>query len=272
MIKWLCIVFLGIALSGSAQDSLQFSWIKKNTFPLSSSSVWSVDQLENHYISSEGSIHKYDSTGVLRFVQSVKSYGRMSALVPINSMKLVYFSEEQQTLCFFDNTLTVSQDCIDLVDAEILNASLICASSQSNRLWIIDQLNSTLHQIAVSGTRPGFAIENLAGILAMNQVAQILESSERLYMLDRQKGIYVFDIYGSFIDLYAYENIERFDVQGNTLFMLKNNRLHLVSTVNDESLEIALPIAGVIDMKTMNNAIFLRTSDSVHKFELQFAQ
>ncbi|MFT5778739.1 MAG: hypothetical protein ACI837_001695 [Crocinitomicaceae bacterium] len=272
MTKWIFIVFLGIAFSGNAQDSLQYTWKEKSSFPLDSSSTWSVDQLENHYVSSNGSIHKYDSTGLLRFVQSVKSYGDMTALVPINAMKLVHFSEEQQTVCFFDNTLTAYQDCIDLLEGDILNASLVCASSQSDRLWILDQLNSTLHQIAFGGNNVGFAIDNLAGILDMNRVAQILESGEKLYMLDQLKGIYVFDIYGSFIDLYAYKNIEGFDVLGNTLFMLENDRLILTSIVNDESIEIVLPVKGVFQFKTTNNGIFLRTPESVHKFELQFTQ
>ncbi len=266
------IVFVFLIFSGVSQDSLNYSWVKKFSFKLDSTSVWNIDRLENHYVSDGKTIDKMDSTGKIRFTQSVRSSGGMSTLEPINTMKLVHFSQEQQTLCFFDNTLSLYQDCIELIDADIINASLICSSSQSDRIWVLDQLNSTLTQLVFSSDIPSVSVENLAGILEVNEVTQILERDERLFLLDSDRGIYQFDIYGSFVDFYSRENIDQFEVVGNSLFLLINNTLVLQSTRSEQSVEIALPVEDVFEFRIANKAIFLRTPQTVHKFELQFLE
>ncbi|MFT5858033.1 MAG: hypothetical protein ACI865_000117 [Flavobacteriaceae bacterium] len=272
MKKWMLVVFIGSAFLGFTQDSLTHTWSPKMILPLDANDVWNIDRLENHYISDGLTIEKLDSTGALRFRQSVRSYGNMSALEPINSMKLVNFSEEQQTVCFFDNTLTSYQDCIELIDYDIINARLVCASSQSDRLWVLDQLNSTLSQLVFNGSAEGMSVENLAGILDVNDVSQMMERNEKLYLLDRERGIYEFDLYGSFIGFYPCKNVVQFDLSDNTLFLLINNRLRLQSMINDEVVEVDVPIADIFEFKIASKSLFFRTADGVHKFDLHFLE
>lgn len=274
----LFVFFTSIVFIGVSQDSLNYSWTERLTIDLDSSDLWNIDRLEYHYVSDGRTINKLDSTGEVRFTQSVRSSGGLATLEPINTMKLVHFSQEQQTLCFFDNTLSLYQDCIDLLDANIINASLICSSSQSDRVWVLDQLNSTLTQVVFSGDIPSVNVQNLAGILDVDEVVSIAEVDERLFLLDGTRGVYQFDLFGSFVDFHTFDiddSLEKavdFDVAGNSLFLLINNILILQSMVSDESLEIALPVEGVFDFKIINKAIFLRTSKTVHKFELQFLE
>lgn len=266
------ILFVSLSFAGMSQDSLDYSWSEVSSFELDSLSSWNIDRLENHYVSDGNTITKLDSDGEIRFTQSVRFSGGVSSLEPINTMKVILFSQEQQALCFFDNTLSLYQDCIELIDANIINATLICASSQSDRVWVLDQLNSTLTQLVFSGDMPSVNVENLAGILNVNEVTQLLERDEQLFLLDSFRGIYQFDLYGSFVDFYSRENIQQFEVVGNSLFLLINNKLELQSTITEESVEIALPVEEVFEFKIMNKAIFLRTPETVHKFELQFME
>lgn len=228
--------------------------------------------MENHYISDGLTMEKRDSTGGLRFKQSVRSYGNMSGIEPINSMKLALFSEEQQTICFFDNTLTSYQDCIELIDNDIVNARLVCTSSQSDRMWVLDQVNSTLSQLVFNGSSKGISVENLAGILDVNEITQMMERNENLYLLDQQRGIYEFDLYGSFIDFYPCENVLQFDISENTLFLLMNNGFKLQSMLIEENIEIDVPVARAFEFKIASKSVFFRTIQGVHKFELHFLE
>ena len=54
------------------QDSLVYEWEEMRTYDIDSNEVWTVDRLENVYISKQSVINKYDTAGVLKFSQSIK--------------------------------------------------------------------------------------------------------------------------------------------------------------------------------------------------------
>lgn len=255
-----------------AQDSTNYYWSEKMTYPIDSSEVWAVDALEYMYISKTGVVNKFDSTGELKFNQSIKSLGKMEQLIPINTMKLVHFSSEQQTLCYFDNTLTQTSDCVELSDREIVNAKLVSASSRSGQIWVFDNLNSTLVLLSVEGNSQTQKIENLRGVLNINKITQIIERNNYLFLLDSEKGVYIFDLYGSLIDFKAVEGVRSIDAFENSLFMLTENELK-ISLLNDGSmLTTHLPDGNYYELKYVNQFFYLRTLSNVHKFTLQISE
>ena len=194
-----CFCCLHILLQAQS-DSISYEWNKKMSYKIGEGEVWSIDGLENFYVSQNSLINKYDSVGVLKFSQSIKSLGRMTQIVPVNTMKLVHFSEEQQTLCYFDNTLSSMSDCIELSDKGIVNAVLVSASNQPNKIWVLDNLNSKLVLLALDNQSQPQEILNLRGVLDIEKISQIVEKNSRLFLLDQEKGAYVFDLYGSLIE------------------------------------------------------------------------
>ncbi|MBL1280125.1 MAG: hypothetical protein COA33_007630 [Fluviicola sp.] len=253
-----------------AQDSVSYSWENKGVIEITESETWALDAFDNLYISDDGIINKYDSDGTLMFSQSIKSLGRMTQMVLINTMKLVHFSEEQQTLCYFDNTLSPMDDCIDLAEEDIINASLVCSSDQPNKIWVLDNLNLTLNLLSLDGLNQSQQIKNLKGILDMDNIVQMKEIGNRLYLLDKSKGIYVFDMYGSLLEFIEEKSIQHFEVVGSTLFTLIDNSLHIHAIDYDDFILVNLPIDGVIELKAENEIFYLRTKNIVHKFKLVF--
>ena len=266
----LLIVFFGFYTK--AQDSINYSWNERILYPIDSTEVWTVDALGNVYISSAGVISKIDSAGVFKFGQSIKSLGKMEQLIPINTMKLVHFSAEQQTLCYFDNTLTQTSDCLELSDREIVNAKLVSASSRSDQIWVFDNLNSTLVLLSVDGTSQTQKIENLRGVLNINNITQIIERNNHLYLLDSEKGVYIFDLYGSLIDFKAVEGVRSIDAYENTLFMLTESELKIVLLSDGSLLSTKLPDGNFHELKYINQFFYLRSLSNVHKFTLQISE
>ncbi|MDX2360508.1 MAG: hypothetical protein QNK23_06860 [Crocinitomicaceae bacterium] len=269
------LITLLLALSGhgfSQEDTFAFEWKEKMSYPIGEDEVWSVDVLENFYVSDRGLINKYDSLGTLRFSQSIKSFGRMTQLVPVSTMKLIHFSEEQQTLCYFDNTLTNIDDCIDLSDEDIENATLVCASNQPNKVWILDNLNSRLILLSLKNAEQRQELKNLRGVLNIEEVTQILQRSTRLFLLDPLKGVYVFDMYGTLLEFIPQESIQQLDANEHTLFTLTKDNMRIYSIKSGESTTLKLPIDGVLEFSYQNRCFFFRTATDVHKYELQISE
>lgn len=243
------------------------------SYDLQADDVWSVDRLENVYISNNSVINKYDSVGVLKFTQSIKSMGNMTAFLPINTMKLVHFSEEQQTLCYFDNTLTPTDDCLELIEREVFNASMIASSERSDKVWIYDQVNSSLRLLDLEGDKfQSVRIDNLRGVLELDNIAQIKERYNQLVILDSVRGAFIFDMYGSFVDHISIKGAIQVDANENALFILFEDRLHSVPFNGAEAVDISLPISDVQGFALNNQSFFLRTSQHVHKYRLQISK
>ena len=264
--------FYLVGFTSFGQDSIVPIWEESKIFSISVNEVWTIDAFENVYISHKGSINKFNSGGDLMFTQSIKSLGRMKQLSTINTMKLVHFSEEQQTLCYFDNTLTSMGDCLDLIDKDILNASFICSSSQPNKIWILDNVNSKLMLLSLDNTNQSQELKNLKGVLNIEQITQILESSNRLYVLDKNKGVYIFDMYGTLIQHIEEESIQQLAANEQTLFTLENGMLGVHTKNNKANFHVKLPIEGVVEMVYRNQHFYLRNAIGVHKYALQFSE
>lgn len=257
----------------SSLDTVLYTWKKRVSYELDSNEVWSVDGIGNVFTSKEGVINKYDTIGGLRFSQSIKSMGNMSQMLPINSMKLVHFSEEQQTLCYLDNTLSPTDDCLELAGRDIVNASMVAASSRPDLFWVFDNLNSKLILMALDNvSQKQQEIENLAGILDIENISQILERDSKLYLVEDHKGVYVFDIYGSLLNHYDQESINRIDARGQTLYMLFEKVLKRTIYETNYQQTIPLPIEGITDFRYSNQYYYFRTSQHVHKFSLQITK
>ncbi len=224
------------------------------------------------YESSNGVLKKYDQNGKLLFSQSIKSLGQTKQLEAINAMKLVHFSEEQQSVCFFDNTLTQSQDCIDLGERGFLNVTRIATSAQPDKIWVLDQVNSRLVLMPFQGETQRQEISNLRGILEIDSIQQIIEANNQLFVLDRNKGIHAFDMYGTLLGVHHYNSIRDFAVTERYLLILLDNDVLLAhERITDVNNLIYMPLKGVTEMQFADNYLFLAHETGVHKFALQFS-
>ena len=254
-------------------DSLNYLWKKSIVYSLDSNELWVADRIGNIYTSSNGVLSKYDTTGVLKFSQSVKSMGETKQMLPVNSMKLIHFSEEQQTLCYFDNTLTRYNDCLELSQMDIVNASFVSYSGRSDMVWVYDDVNSKLVLLSLSGNQQNNQkIENLNGILDVTNIVQIIELENKLYIVDNEKGVYIFDLYGSLIEYREEKGLKCIYVKDGLMIMLLEGSLKIENMKLNESYTFPLPVKEVEFFQPAGEHFFFRTSQHVHKFLLQIAK
>ncbi len=251
------------------QDSLGYSWSQIGKLKIGKGSFYTVDNLNNIYYTKDQSLMKVDSVFELKFKQSIKSLGDPRQLAAVNSMKLVHFSWQQQTLCFFDNTLTQSEDCIDLFDAGLSNVTQIASSQRPNRLWVYDEVNSVLKLLNTDDVSTSVELINLSGVLEIDSCTRIMERNNKLFLLDKKNGVFIFDQFGTLLEQVSYTDVEAIEVYEQNLLLLSKDALISHDLRTGEEFTIILPIRGVSSIVARGDFFYFRKGEIVHKFRLQ---
>lgn len=261
--------FLQFAQSDSLPEN---SWKALHEWEIGEDEIWTTDVLGNVLLTKKNLIQKFDSTGVLKYSQSIRSFGRLKDIHTVNSMKIVAFSEEQQTICLLDNTLTLSENCLELADFNIGNATVFSVSSQPDKIWILDQLNSRLLLLSLGKTNQFQEISNLKGILDISHVDQLTEYNNRLYLVDRTKGIYEFDLYGTLLNVFLAEGFTNVFFAKENAFLLTKNHLKVINLVSLKTTDMPLPVEDVKEFEITEIAFYFRTSAKIYNYLLSFPQ
>ena len=243
-------------------------WKKNGEFEIGIEDSWSVDVIGNVYITKNKVLQKFDSTGILKFSQSIKSLGRIKEIQSINTMKLVTFSEEQQAACMLDNTLTLSEECLDLSNFDIGNASHVAVSGQPDKLWVVDQLNSKLLLLSLNGTNQFQEIKNLKGIINTSDIVSIQEIENHLFLVDSTGKIFEFDLYGSLINAFEFDPFICMLVKDESFVLLRKDALN-IRHINESSNDfIELPTIGINEVKLSGKFFYFRTENKILKYAL----
>jgi hypothetical protein len=262
------ILLLLVFFSALMVRSQENDWKLEKEIALSKEGVWAVDEFNNVYIAANNTLTKTDSIGQLKFKQSIKSFGNLSAIEIINSMKIVVFSEEQQSIGFFDNTLTQSDNSIDLSELNIVNARIISRSSQQEKLWVLDQQNSTLFLISLNRSNQFQEISNLSGLLNLNDITFIKEEKNQLFVADKSGKICLFDVYGSLKNCFDFPRFDALTIKGDFIIGCQNDQIEFFNTKNLETKKLLFPIKGVKECKLSGNYFYFRTDNKIYKYTL----
>lgn len=269
---FLSVIFVFLGWASVAQDSTNYHWKEMNSFPLDSTAIWTMDVLQNQFIDKNSVLTKKDSSQSFVYEQSIKSWGATTQIVPINAFKVIQFSEEQQTVCYFDNTLTETEDCLDLSEYNIINAKWVARSAQQNKIWVFDNMNSTLLLVSLNQLGQSQEVRNLNGLLSVENVVEILESNNRFYIADSEDGVFMFDIYGTLLERFDVFGVKSIQATEEVLMIQTDKNILMVSLLDKHTAEIPLPIPGVQSMLYRDQQFFFRTKTNVHKFSLEINQ
>lgn len=269
MLRRILIIIFILMESVSISQTRSFEWKR---FPVSyqvdSLSDWQVDLLENIFIFKKNLIQKFDSVGKLKFSESQKKIGEIEQLIPLNAMKLWTFSKEQQLICSLDNTLTNLFECIELGDLDCEYVTKVATSSQPNKVWLFDQVNYNLLFYSIKGRNQSQRITNLNQTLGLNQLEKMEEFENRLFLFDKQKGVYILDIYGTLIQHFPIENATSVLLDSKFIVINHDNKLELFNYQGDNLLEIQLPeeLKDIKEIKKVGDHYFFRLKNQVLKY------
>ena len=202
-----------------------------------------LDVLGNLYVIHDTELRKYNSDLKETANFSDLKYGSITLVDASDAMNLLVFYEDFAKVLFLDNTLSLKKSVISLSDLGFPNATLACLS-YNNAFWIFDPVNQELVRITQFlelGDRSG----NLNQIINDELMPdQLFESGDRVYLKDREKGVFIFDRYGGFIKRLPFINVDHIYLEDRyNLSYLKNDTLftYNMQTLTEDTLSFSVP-------------------------------
>lgn len=260
---YLCLFSFFLFTLVSAQE-----WRLEQSFPMTDIDSWDVDPMGKVIYSKKDVLIKLDSNFQVMFRQSLKGVGAIEVVDARHALKTLIFSEEQQAIAFLDNTLTFHQSVHDLSGSNVSYSTNASYSAQSNRYWVYDADNSKLMLFDEMQPQP-MVIENLSGILGELVVNDLREMENTLLVLDQSKGIYLFDYYGTLIDLIETDGAISVSLVKGFIFYLTPEALVRFDVRSRDEILFRLPDNGVIDFRIVGESIYLRTAEGIKKYLLK---
>ncbi len=154
------------------------------------------DALGNTYDVCTDHITKHSSNFNIDYRLSTLQYGTSGQLDLTNPLVPFLFFQDQSSLVFFDNNLNVLEEPIFL--NEKFQGQITCvAGSKGDALWLYDANSSTL----IRTNRKFEVLSQSANLSYLTkstlQPKQIIENGQRVYLIDPDKGILLFSLFGN---------------------------------------------------------------------------
>ena len=260
---YLSVFMVLVALNLTAQLELQLERkisARTNSFR--------VDPIGYPIFYEKDAIYKMDTTGNLMFQQSLKAYGDITDVDVISPMKYLIFFREQQVIGFFDNTFTPIQSRTRLPELDVSYATLVCYSMQFDRFWVYDQDNSTLLLFNRDG-RKTLETENLNGLIGLNEPIQMMERFGNLYLVDENRGVYIFDMFGSLVNFIEIPKIQWVQVNANNLFYVLDNTIWVYNLRTKSKFKVPLSISIDARFQFVKGKMHFLNQHELHIFKAQ---
>ncbi len=190
-------------------------------------SQFSVDNFGRVYLCENDIISQHFGQNDTVYTTSLKSF-RPTSIESSKSFRTMVFDQDRSVLHFYDNTLTDIHGEIDLVSVGIQQPLLVCESFAGNTFWVLDgglmrlvKLNRELEIVSQT--------ENLVSLFDNDMPpSQMIEHNDYLYILIPNKGVAIFDVFGTFIKIYPTQALN-IGVLNNYLLLQSDSAIEAVS-------------------------------------------
>ncbi|MCB9225278.1 MAG: hypothetical protein R2780_00575 [Crocinitomicaceae bacterium] len=259
MSKFLFLFVFSIAAFFSNGQKVQF---ENSDSLMGEFDQFSIDNFGRIYVTKGDVIIQFSNQLDTLFTASLKTI-RPTSIESSKSFRTLVFDQDRSVIQFLDNTLTDIHGQIDLVNLDIQQPILVCESFGGNTIWVLDagafrlvKLNANLEKILIT--------ENLLAVFEGEELPiQMKEVNDLLYVLIPNKGIALFDVFGTFMDIYPC-NARSFDAMGQHLFIQTENSLEIIPTEGVMEPEFVYPISGeVISFAYSREKVYLHKKEGL---------
>lgn len=262
------IFFLAYMPKAKAQDDSLFRFLKKIEYPISSFTVDNLGEL--YVINTNNQLKKFnekgDSIGVFN---EVTKYGKLSYVEAQNPWKAILFYENFSTIVLLDKYLNVLGS-INLRNQNIFRVKAVTAS-YDNKIWLYDEQDNKLKKIDDNGNLISESVDFRLLFDSVPSPQKIIDHDGFVYLYDPQKGIYVFDYYGSFKNKLTFLNWTDFSVIGKTIYGFDKENLYKYTPPLPDVAKYKLPsdMQNNNSIKLANHKIYILKNQQLEIYSLQ---
>ena len=172
---------------------------------------FTVDNLGNIYVlNKDNQLKKLSPQGdSLAVFNAVRQYGRATSIDATNPLKILVYYREFTTIIELDRFLNII-NTIDLRKLNILQAKAI-GLAYDNNVWVFDELDAILKRVADDGSLVDQTTDFRQLFDSVPDPAVIRDQGGLVYLYDPQKGVYIFDHYGTLkthLDLRGWQDFD----------------------------------------------------------------
>ncbi len=230
---------------------------------------FTTDNLGNCYVIRKDELLKYSPSGDSLSSQSIKSLGSITFVDAANSLRILLFYRDLFRLVLLDNTLSQQGEAVQLDRIGYPFAQLVCQSPNNQNIWLYEteefrllRLDRNMQPLQNSG--------NLSQVLGYGINPDFMqEYDNRLYLNDPQRGVLVFDMFGTYYKTIPLKGLRRFQVTDRGIFYLRDRQLYRFDLLGLTEEEIVLPFQGIKGFRIEKQQLFLQTEDFIHIFPIR---
>lgn len=250
----------------SAQQTPAFHFRKMITVNAGS---FAVDNLGNLFVfSATGQLKKLDDSGdSVAVFNDVRRYGKLYAVDVSNPLKVLLYYKDYGTVLVLDRLLNVRTS----IDLRKLNLFQVNAISQAydNGIWVFDEWAGQIKHIGDDGRVIDQSVDLRQVFDSMPSPRFMTDENKLLYLYDVQKGVYLFDYYGSFKSRIPLIGWQDFTVVNDIIFGRKDNKLFRYQPGSLDLQEYDLPpnMINAKSIKITPQGIYLLRDDRIEIYD-----
>jgi hypothetical protein len=233
-------------------------------------SYFNVDILDNlYFIGEKNQLKKLnakgDSAGVFN---DVKKFGNPTFIDVSNPLKILVFYKNYSTVVILDRFLAF-RNSINFRNQSIFKVKAI-ATSYDNSIWLFDEQDFKLKKIkddgkVLSETNDWRQIFDIAP----NPI-EIIDRDGSVYLYDNEKGMYIFDYYGTLKYNLPFLHWEHIAVANNKIMGFVDNALesYELKSLNLKTYKLPQFFKNYIDIKAMNGKVYLLKNNGIEIYDI----
>ncbi|MCR9289300.1 MAG: hypothetical protein NXI23_18150 [Bacteroidetes bacterium] len=199
-----------------------------------------VDNLNQIYaLNADNEIIKFNSNGEEVFRFNNNRLGDLTHIDASNPFNLLLYYADFSNILILDRTLNSTVQ-LNLFELNFTKVSAVGLANDNN-VWVFDDLNFQLKKIDRKGAMIA-ASDNLN--FALNKPIRpnfLLEREQKVFLNDPEIGILIFDFFGQFEKVLEFKNLNKFQVIGEQLLYVEQDKLHSFNLKSLLTKSIKLP-------------------------------
>ncbi|MEP6584589.1 MAG: hypothetical protein ABJA90_09995 [Ginsengibacter sp.] len=251
-----------------AQDDSLFRFLRQIEYPIYSFAVDNLGEL--YIINTDNQLKKYnekgDSVGVFN---QVTKYGKLSYVEAQNPWKTILFYQDYSTIVLLDKYLNVLTN-INLRKQNIFKVKAV-TTSYDNNIWLYDEQENKLKKIDDTGNKIFESVDFRLLFDSVPTPQKIIDDGGFVYLYDPEKGLYIFDYYGSFKSRLPFTHWTNVAVIDKTIYGFDKNNLYRYTPPLPDIKKFSLPPAAQNNssLQVSNHKMYILRNQQLEIYSLQ---
>lgn len=246
------------------------TWVLEKELTLKDSSYhWTSDEWGQLYQWKENTIWLQQNQNNLPFQETYKDFGEITAVQPINGLRSVIYSENQQLFGIIDNTLQLKEGNVAFYELNFSNITKIATCARPDFIWLFDQYRERLILLNTRTLQTQQIVDNCFGGIKDAQITHFFENAERLICLLNDGRYFEFDRNLTLINqMVLTPNLNIFGFR-NALWLQEQEQIKQFGP-SSPSKPIELPVFSYKQLQVLQDRFYFQQGQKIKVFHLIF--